>query len=200
MSVNTISTFLATGAILIAAGVVAAAITRLLAIGVAPARRLYATVTDSFAGYGLWLAWLMAAIATLGSLYYSQIAHFTPCEYCWYQRIAMYPLAVILGIAAFKGDSAIRRYVFPLAIGGGLISAYHYTIQHLPDLAAGTCSTTTPCTAALVWKFDFVSIPFMALVSFAAIVTVLLLDRSGTGRMSIHDESDNPTVTPEGTA
>ncbi len=190
MSVNTISTFLAVGAILIGAGVVAAAVTGVLAMGMAPARRLQAGVAAWFDGNGLWLAWLMAVVATLGSLYYSQIAHFTPCEYCWYQRIAMYPLAVILGIAAFRGDSSIRRYVFPLAIGGGLISAYHYTIQHLPDLAAGVCSTTTPCTAALVWKFDFVSIPFMALVSFGAIITVLLLDRTRTPSTTDRQDAD----------
>lgn len=192
MSVNTISTFLAVGAILIGVGVVAAAATRALAVGSASARRVHAAVAGWFQGYGLWLAWLMAVVATLGSLYYSQIAHFTPCEYCWYQRIGMYPLAVILGIAAFRGDTAIRRYVFPLAIGGGLISAYHYTIQHLPDIATGSCSTTTPCTAALVWKFDFVSIPFMALVSFAAIVTVLLLDRARTPSPTDQDAVHEP--------
>lgn len=194
MSVNTVSTFLATGAILIAAGVATAAVTRLVAVGASPARRLYATVTAWFDGHGLWLGWLMATVATLGSLYYSQVAHFIPCEYCWYQRIAMYPLTVILGIAAVRGDSTIRRYVFPLAVGGGLVSAYHYTIQHLPDLAAGSCATTTPCTAALVWKFDFVSIPFMALVSFAAIVTVLLLDRGGTGAAGDQDGPSSPAV------
>jgi disulfide bond formation protein DsbB len=177
MDVNQVSTFLAVGAIAIGAGVVAIWVTRLLAIWLEPAARLYASVENSFRGYGLWLAWLMAVVATLGSLYYSQIAHFPPCEYCWYQRIAMYPLALILGIAAFKGDALIRRYALPLASIGIAISTYHYTIQHFPNLSSGVCNTAIPCTAALVWKFDFVSIPFMALVSFAAIITVLALDR-----------------------
>lgn len=177
MRVNTVSTFFAIGAVVIGAAVVGIVVLRVLAWRVAAARRLLDRMSEELAGYGLWLAWLMAVVAMLGSLYYSQIAHFTPCEYCWYQRIAMYPLAVILGIAAFRADAAVRRYVYPLAITGGLISAYHYLIQQMPDLAAGTCSSTTPCTAALVWKFEFVSIPLMALVSFAAIITVLLLDR-----------------------
>ena len=177
MTVNQVSTFLATGAIVIGLGIVAIWVTRVAAIRFEPAQRLYASVRLSFRGYGLWLAWAMAVVAMAGSLYYSQIAHFPPCEYCWYQRIAMYPLAVILGIAAFRADSAIRRYALPLAGIGGVIAAYHYTIQQFPNLSTGVCSTAIPCTAALVWKFDFVSIPFMALVSFAAIITVLALDR-----------------------
>jgi len=180
MHVNSVSTFLATGAILIAAGIAAIIVLWLLGSRIAAARNLFERARDGFTGYGLWLAWLMAVVATLGSLYYSQIAHFIPCEYCWYQRIAMYPLAIVLGIAAFRNDPTVRRYVYPLATIGGIISAYHYLIQQLPDLATGVCSTVTPCTAALVWKFDFVSIPFMALVSFAAVITALTLDRERT--------------------
>ena len=180
MDLNQVSTFLATGAIVIAVGVIAIWLTRILAIWLDPAARLYSSIKTSVEGYGLWLAWLMAVVATLGSLYYSQIAHFPPCEYCWYQRIAMYPLAFILGIAAFKGDALIRRYALPLATIGITIATYHYTIQHFPDLSTGVCNTALPCTAALVWKYDFVSIPFMALVSFAAIITVLALDRPAT--------------------
>lgn len=180
MDVNQVSTFLATGAILIGVGVVAIWVTRLVAIWFEPARRLFASLKASFAGYGLWLGGAMAVVAMAGSLYYSQIAHFPPCEYCWYQRIAMYPLALILPMAALRADTAIRRYVFPLAGIGAAIAAYHYLIQQFPNLSSGVCSTTVPCTAAWVWKFDFVSIPFMALVSFSAIITVLALDRPET--------------------
>ena len=190
MSVNTISTFLATGAVLLAVGVGLLAMVALASFWSNGARRLLNVIRSWFSGYGLWLAWVMATVATLGSLYYSQIAHFIPCEYCWYQRIAMYPLAIILGIAAFRGDEAVRRYSYPLAAIGGGIAAYHYTIQHLPDLAANACSTLTPCTAALVWKFDFVSIPFMAFVSFATIISLLLLDRPGATAQIDQDAAD----------
>jgi disulfide bond formation protein DsbB len=177
MDVNQVSTFFATGAIIIGAGIAAIWATRIVAIWSSRAERVYASVTASFEGYGLWLAWLMAVIATLGSLYYSQIAHFIPCEYCWYQRIAMYPLAVILGIAAFRADTAIRRYVLPLATIGGLIAAYHYAIQQFPSLEVGSCSVVVPCGTPYFEEFGFVTIPFLALVSFAAIITVLALDR-----------------------
>lgn len=179
MNVNTVSTFFATGAVLITAGLVVVIALRLLAPVWSPARTAFDRLAGSVRGYGLWFAWFMAVVAMLGSLYYSQIAHFTPCEYCWYQRIAMYPLAIILGIAAFRNDQAIRRYAYPLAVGGALISSYHYLIQQMPNLSVGVCNTTTPCTAALVWKYDFVSIPYMALVSFATIITMLMLDRDG---------------------
>ena len=192
MNVNTVSTFLATGTVLIAAGLVALLILRLAASKITAAHDLLQRVREGFTDYGLWLAWIMSGTAMLGSLYYSQIAHFTPCEYCWYQRIAMYPLVIILGIAAFRNDNAVRRYVYPIAMIGGLISGYHYLIQRVPDLATGTCSSTTPCTAALVWKFDFVSIPFMALVSFAAIITVLALDRTGAGTVTDPDAAHRP--------
>ncbi len=189
MSVNSVSTFLATGAILIGAGVATLIVLLLLAWRIPAAKDLLDRVGNALAGYGLWLAWLMALVATLGSLYYSQVAHFVPCEYCWYQRIAMYPLAVIIGIAAFRGDATIRRYVYPLAITGGIISGYHYLIQQMPTLAAGSCSTATPCTAALVWKFEFVSIPLMALVSFTAIITMLIVDREHKGTTTGHNAS-----------
>lgn len=177
MTVDSVSTFLAVSSLLIGAGVLALTLIWMAAAYSERARRGVDAVVASVGDQGLRLAWLMAAVATMGSLYYSQVAHFVPCELCWYQRIAMYPLVVVLGIAAFRGDRAIRRYVLPIAVVGGLISSYHYLIQRYPDLSAGTCSAGVPCTAAYVWKFDAVSIPFMALVSFGVIVATLALDR-----------------------
>ena len=84
----------------------------------AGARRVYDSIRLSVEGQGLWLAWAMAAIAMAGSLYYSEVAGFPPCEYCWYQRIAMYPLVVILGIAMVRRDYGIRRYVLPWPASG----------------------------------------------------------------------------------
>ena len=179
MSVNTVSTFFAVGTIFLGVGVLGVVVLWLVALVSDSAAAALERLSDSVRGYGLWIAWLMAVVATLGSLYYSEIAGFTPCEYCWYQRIAMYPLVVILGIAAFRRDHSIRRYVLPLAVVGGLISAYHYTIQHFPSIDVGSCNVFAPCSAAWVWTFDFVSIPLMALVSFAVIITVLALDRPG---------------------
>ena len=122
----------------------------------------------------LTLAGAIATVSTLGSLYYSEVALFTPCRLCWYQRIAMYPLALMLPVAAWRDDAAVKRYGLLLAVIGGVIAAYHYLLQWFPQLDAGACDPTAPCAAFYVREFGFVSIPFMALMGFAAI-TVLLL-------------------------
>jgi hypothetical protein len=123
----------------------------------------------------LWLAWLIAAVAMAGSLYFSENANFVPCKLCWFQRIAMYPLALLLLIAALRRDDNIRRYAVPLASIGAVISAYHYLIEWRPSLDAGTCDITAPCTVPWFRQFGFVSLPLMALCGFAAIVSLLTL-------------------------
>jgi disulfide bond formation protein DsbB len=122
----------------------------------------------------LWLAFAVALTATAGSLYLSEVVGLIPCTLCWYQRIAMYPLVVVLGIAAWHGDGRIRRYVAPIAAVGALIATYHVAVQRMPDLPAGACALDAPCTAILIERFGFVTIPVMALVAFLAILAVLL--------------------------
>lgn len=130
---------------------------------------------DGYGGGVLWFAWSIALTATLGSLYYSEVAGFTPCKLCWYQRIAMYPLVVVLGIAAVKFDHRIRRYVLPIVSIGALISSYHYLLERFPSWESGaSCDPVTPCSVTWVWEFHFISIPFMALSGFAAIGALLL--------------------------
>lgn len=136
---------------------------------------LAAAVVQSFAEVALPLAWLVAAVATAGSLYFSEVAEFTPCTLCWYQRIAMYPLAIILGIATFRRDRAVKVYAVPLAAIGAAISLYHYLFEWFPDLDAGACSVTIPCDFVWFRAFGFVSIPFMALSGFCFIIVSLLL-------------------------
>jgi disulfide bond formation protein DsbB len=177
MTIDTVSTFLSVGALILLACVIAVWVVGLVAIASKRTRNLFESIRLSVAGQGLRLAWLMATIAMLGSLYYSEVAGFPPCEYCWYQRIAMYPLVVILGIAMVRRDYAVRRYALALAIPGGMISMYHYAVERFPDLQVGECSLQIPCTQVWVWKFDLVSIAFMAFVCFSVIVTVLVLDR-----------------------
>jgi disulfide bond formation protein DsbB len=111
-----------------------------------------------------------------GSLYFSEVADFIPCTLCWYQRIAMYPLALILAIAAFRGDRGVRFYVVPLASIGAAISTYHYVIEWVPEAETGVCSATIPCSVQ--WfdpVFGFVSLPFMAFCGFALIMSLVTL-------------------------
>lgn len=124
----------------------------------------------------LYLAWIIAVIATLGSLYFSEIRLFLPCELCWYQRIAMYPLAVILGIAAYTNDFKITKYALPFSVIGGSISFYHYLLEKVPGLATvKPCSKGIPCDVPWINWFGFITIPFLALVAFILITVFLVL-------------------------
>jgi disulfide bond formation protein DsbB len=128
----------------------------------------------------LWLAFLVAITATLGSLYLSEIAHFIPCTLCWYQRIAMYPLVPILFVAAWRNDPSVWRYAVPLTAIGAAISIYHYQLERFPTQASVSCSAEAPCTVVWIWRFHFISIPFMALSAFALITALLLVARSAS--------------------
>jgi disulfide bond formation protein DsbB len=122
----------------------------------------------------LLLAWIAAIIATLGSLYFSEVLHYIPCTLCWYQRIFMYPLAIILGIAAYRNDRGIYKYVLPLSIIGMLISGYHTILQKIPYLQQfEMCTTGVPCSKDYLNWLGFITIPMMAFVAFT-IITVSL--------------------------
>jgi disulfide bond formation protein DsbB len=177
MSVETISTLFAVGAIAVAIIVLVTALLWVAAAWSEAARAWWSALVESAGPIALWLGAAMAVLATAGSLYYSLGAGFEPCELCWYQRIAMYPLSLVLTVAAVRRDTGAGRYVVPMAAVGVALSGYHYLIQQFPDLSAGACSASVPCTAAYVWEFGFVSIPFMALVSFAAIIVATLVAR-----------------------
>jgi disulfide bond formation protein DsbB len=137
------------------------------------AARWRTALWDLVGDWALWLAWLVAAGSMLGSLYYSEIVHYPPCSLCWYQRIAMYPLVVILGIAAWRRFRAIRTYALPLAVIGALFALYQYVLGYLPDAEVLGCSIDVSCTERYVWEFGFVDFPFMALVGFAFIGCLL---------------------------
>ncbi|REJ16127.1 MAG: disulfide bond formation protein B [Bacillaceae bacterium] len=118
----------------------------------------------------LLIGWIASLISTLGSLYFSEIMHFEPCKLCWFQRIFMYPLVVILGIAVVKKDYKIASYSLTLSIMGGMISIYHYSIQKIPFLGEHSLACgRVPCTSDYINWFGFVTIPFLALVGFSII-------------------------------
>ncbi len=175
MSTSVITTFFALLALACAATVVVGAGLALAARVNDGARAAVDRVGDELADAGLWLAAAIAAVATAGSLYLSGVAGFTPCTLCWYQRIAMYPLAVILVIAAWRRDISARVYVIPIAALGALVSCYHILIERFPDLHSAGCDPDNPCSLIWVEHFGFVTIPTMALAGFGAIITIVAL-------------------------
>ena len=130
--------------------------------------------------FALYAAWVVSVIATLGSLYFSEIKEYIPCELCWFQRIFMYPLAIILGIAAFENDKKLTKYVLPLSVIGGFISLYHYLVQKVPGFASiKPCVQGVPCNSQYINWFGFITIPFLALIAFTLIsIFMIVLIRS----------------------
>lgn len=121
----------------------------------------------------LWIAWAVATVATVGSLIYSEVLHFVPCRLCWFQRIAMYPLSVILLVGAIRKEVVARYYALPLALIGLAISVYHYFVQLYPAIEGGACDPNNPCSSRWVEVFGFISIPFMAGAGFILIAVLL---------------------------
>lgn len=131
--------------------------------------------------YTLYLAWIVALVATLGSLYFSEVMEYIPCELCWYQRILMYPLSIILGIAAFTGEQSIKKYVLPLSIFGGCISLFHYLEQKVPGFAAiKPCKYGVPCNIDYINWLGFITIPFLALIAFTLITILMIFTKSSS--------------------
>jgi disulfide bond formation protein DsbB len=175
IGVSTVSLFYALLAVVATAVVVG-----LLVLAVAARRSSTAAgwldgLRSTLGSSALLAAFVVATLATAGSLYFSEVAHFEPCRLCWYQRIAMYPLVVILGIAALRRDISVRRYAVPVAVIGALIATYHYALEWLPWLDSGVCSATTPCTIIWFRVFGFISLPYLALSAFLLIMALLWL-------------------------
>lgn len=136
----------------------------------------------------LFVAWAVSVIATGGSLYFSEIKGYLPCDLCWYQRIFMYPLTILLGIAYFKDDVGITKYVLPLSFVGGGISLYHVTIQRIFSATGNAVACgKVPCYTDYLNWFGFITIPLLALIAFIIIIVMLwgiakhpnLLDKKG---------------------
>lgn len=130
------------------------------------------------AEYALMAAWLLALVATVGALYSSEFLKMPVCVLCWYQRVCIFPLAIQLGIAAFRNDYRIGIYTLPLAILGAIVAIYQYLIQMIPALAP-----FTPCRAdingvsceTIDWQlFGFITFPLLSFIT-CALITILLI-------------------------
>jgi disulfide bond formation protein DsbB len=131
---------------------------------------------DEIRRISLWLAWIVAAGATAGSLYFSEVANYVPCQLCWLQRICMYPLVGILFVAAIRKDWSARWYCLPMLVAGVGISAYHYFIEWKPAFGESACSIGPSCTDIWFRRMGFVTLAFMALSGFVAIALLLFVE------------------------
>ncbi len=149
----------------------------------APARKLKDKLTSRVSKHALAFAFVVALVSTIGSLYFSEIAHFEPCRLCWFQRIFMYPQAILLGLALFKKDTKIFSYAVPLSIIGGAISIYNYFLQvsAAAGSAASSCSATgVSCASTPFFSYGYIIIPVMALTGFVLIILSAYISRRAT--------------------
>jgi len=162
------------------AGQVLAALLLLVAVAaLLGLRRPGRRVRSLLRGRELWLAFVVAAVATGGSLFFSEVANFVPCELCWYQRICMYPLTVTL-LAALARDCRAARYLLPLPIAGAGVAVYHLLVEnHVIEQTQG-CQISAPGGCATRWieEFGYVTIPTLSLTAFVLAFAFLLLAAS----------------------
>jgi disulfide bond formation protein DsbB len=124
-------------------------------------------------GYELWAAFVVAAIATGGSLFLSQVAGFVPCEMCWFQRICMYPLSILTLFMAWHGDNRAARYLLPFPVIGACVSIYHILIENHVVATPQACQVGAGCTVKWINYFGYMTIPTLALTAFVLLIGFL---------------------------
>ena len=173
MTTRDVTTFLALLAVVAQAALVLA-LALLVAASVSDrARRLLARVRVEIADLELPAAWLVAAVATGGSLYFSEVAGFVPCQLCWYQRYLMYPLVVLLALAQVRRLRRFLPLLLPVPLAGLAISSLHHYIERHPSVESQTCRIGVPCSVRWVWEFGYISIPVLAGTAFVLIALLV---------------------------
>ena len=121
-------------------------------------------------------AWLVATVATLGALFFGEVMQLPPCVLCWYQRICMFPLVLILPVGLFPLDRKIVRYALPLAAIGWLFAVFHVLLIAgvIPENIK-PCTQGVPCSEKVIEWFGFVTIPLLSVVAFSTIIALLIL-------------------------
>lgn len=128
--------------------------------------------------YILYLAFSVALIATIGSLFFSEILHFPPCVLCWYQRIAMYPLVSIFAVAILKKDKNVDFYAWPLIIFGSVVGLYHNLLYYnVLSEALAPCIAGISCTTKFIQWLGFITIPFLSLIAFLTLGVTMIIYR-----------------------
>lgn len=124
----------------------------------------------------LFSTWVLVSVSTLGSLFFSHVMGFAPCVLCWYQRICLFPLVIILAAGLFPFDKRVVKYALPLAIAGWLTAFYHTLLYSkiIPE-SIKPCSRGVSCTEKYVELFGFLTIPMLSLIAFSTVIALLLI-------------------------
>ncbi|MFH0830795.1 MAG: disulfide bond formation protein B [Parcubacteria group bacterium] len=131
--------------------------------------------SERLATYTLYLAWLITIVGTAGSLYFSEIRGLIPCVLCWYQRMALYPIAVILLVELLRKDRVAVWYALPFSIVGIALAAWHVALQE--QVVFGSlvpCEALISCAEKQIEFFGWITIPILSLTGFVAITALLI--------------------------
>lgn len=133
-------------------------------------------VIDFFVKHAFILAFIVAVTATTGSLFYSEIAGYEPCKLCWYQRIFMYPQAILFGLSLWKKDKGIIDYSIILSVIGALIAGYHYLLQLgiAPSVPCSAVGYSVLCSKRFVLQYGYITIPLMAFTAFLLLLLLMV--------------------------
>ncbi len=131
----------------------------------------------------LFLTWLVASTSTLGSLFFSHVMEFAPCVLCWYQRIFLFPLVLVLAAGLFPFDRRVVKFALPLAIAGWLTALYHNLLYTgiIPE-SIQPCSRGVSCTEDYIELFGLLSIPMLSFLSFSTIAALLIILKRRTSK------------------
>jgi disulfide bond formation protein DsbB len=132
-------------------------------------------------GYELWCGFVVAAVATGGSLFFSQIANFPPCELCWFQRICMYPLSYLLLVLAWRGENRWARFLIVFPVFGAGVAVYQLLIENDVIKEPQACLASAPGGCGVKWinEFGYITIPTLALTGFLLLIGFLVLASTG---------------------
>ena len=124
----------------------------------------------------IFICWLIAAISSLGSLFFSEVMEFAPCALCWYQRIFMFPLVFVFLSGLFPLDKNVTKYALPISMVGWGFAFYHFLVYSgfIPERLQ-PCSEGVPCSETYIDLFGFLTIPMLSLLSFTAIIVLLFV-------------------------
>jgi len=124
----------------------------------------------------VFVCWLVATASTLAALFFSEVMSLPPCVLCWYQRIFIFPLVLLLPAGLFPFDPKVVRYALPLALVGWSIALVHVliTVGLIPE-GITPCTQGVPCARNQIEWFGFLSIPLLSLAAFSVISALLLL-------------------------
>ena len=138
--------------------------------------RVRAAPADAGVWVPLFVVWLVSMVATVGSLFFSEVLRLPPCSLCWYQRVFMYPIVAVATVGLARRDPGASRYAWPLVIGGLGVAVYHNLLYYhlIPDSIV-PCTTGVSCTSRQIEWLGFITIPILSLTAFAVIAVSLLV-------------------------